>query len=123
MNFICMHINYFYIVTLIIFILFRHVHAIEDISLEEFDDGKHDIVGEGTFGVCKKKVYRGHIVAVKYFKDNSLPSDVEKEALMISEFDHPGILINFLSLHQFHNCGYISKIQYFASIEVVNLLT
>jgi hypothetical protein len=38
-----------------------------------------------------KKAYRGHIVAVKYFKDKlALPSDVEKEALMISTFDHPG---------------------------------
>lgn len=108
MNFSCIHINcYFYIITSL---SFRDVHQIEENSLEDFDDGKHDIVGEGTFGVCKKKVYRGHIVAVKYFKDNSLPSDVEKEALMISTFDHPGILINFLNPHQFHNCGYISKI-------------
>ncbi|XP_028416021.1 spindle assembly checkpoint kinase-like [Dendronephthya gigantea] len=67
-----------------------NVHQIEEISLKDFDDGKHDI-GEGTFGVCRKKVYRGHIVAVKYFKDNSLSSDVEKEALMISAFDHPGL--------------------------------
>jgi hypothetical protein len=54
----------------------------------EDNDG---IIGKGTFGTRMKKAYRDHIVAVKYFKDKlALPSDVEKEALMISTFDHPG---------------------------------
>ena len=56
----------------------------------EDNDG---IIGKGTFGTCMKKAYRDHIVAVKYFKDKlAIPSDVEKEALMISTcaYDHPG---------------------------------
>ena len=89
----------FYIVA---YLLFRNVHQIERKSLEDMDEDNYDIIGEGTFGICKKKVYRGHIVAVKYYKDNLLASDVEKEALMISTFDHPGIIINSSSLHQFH---------------------
>ena len=76
---------------ILLHLLFRNVHQLERNSLEDFDDENHDVVGEGIFGVCKKEVYRGHIVAIKYYKDNSLPSDVQKEALTISTFDHPGI--------------------------------
>ena len=37
--------------------------------------------------------YRGFIVAVKQFKDKSMRADVEREAKMISIFDHPGTIV------------------------------
>ena len=41
------------------------MHQIQPDSLEVVEDNKTKI-GEGVFGKCKKKMYRGQIVAVKY---------------------------------------------------------
>jgi hypothetical protein len=65
------------------------MHQIQPHSLGDVEDRKTKI-GEGVFGKCKKKIYRGQIVAVKYFKSHSRYSDVEREAKMIMRFDHPG---------------------------------
>ena len=65
------------------------MHQIQPDSLEVVEDNKTKI-GEGVFGKCKKKMYRGQIVAVKYFKSHARSSDVEHEAKMIMKFDHPG---------------------------------
>lgn len=49
------------------------------------------MLGEGTFGKCVKRVYRGQDVAVKYFKNYSTAENVSLEAMMINSFDHPGM--------------------------------
>jgi hypothetical protein len=46
------------------------MHQIQPHSLGDVEDRKTKI-GEGVFGKCKKKIYRGQIVAVKYFKSHS----------------------------------------------------
>ena len=50
-----------------------------------------DILGEGRFGLCYKKLYRGHKVAVKYYKKSTI-KEVYDEAAHISDCDHPGRL-------------------------------
>ena len=67
------------------------------IKPESLDDVKYEQkkIGEGVFGKCRKKIYRGQIVAVKYFKSHARVVDVEHEAKMMS-FDHPG---NYSDLH------------------------
>ncbi|KAK3716253.1 hypothetical protein QZH41_000056 [Actinostola sp. cb2023] len=53
-------------------------------------------LGEGRFGLCEKKLFRGKIVAVKYFKASAVTAQmVEKEAKMINSFDHPGVPIAY----------------------------
>ena len=65
------------------------MHQIQPDSLGDVEDTKIKI-GEGVFGKCKKQMYRGQAVAVKYFKANAKSSVVEHEAKMIMRFDHPG---------------------------------
>ena len=66
------------------------MHEIELPNLKELSGGGDNKIGEGTFGVCEKKDYRGFVVAVKQFKGKASRADVEQEAMMISSFDHPG---------------------------------
>jgi predicted Ser/Thr protein kinase len=75
----------------------RSIHEIDLANLTEFSSGQtENKIGEGTFGVCVKKMYRGHVVAVKQFKSHTSRTDVEKEAIMINSFDHPGMkIINY----------------------------
>ena len=65
------------------------MHHIKPDSLDDVTDGQKRI-GEGVFGKCQKKIYRGQIVAVKYFKSHARVADIEHEAKMIMSFDHPG---------------------------------
>ena len=68
------------------------MHEIEEKNIKDIHDESDVVIGEGTFGKCVKKLYRAHVVAVKYFKGkHTLAADVEKEALMINLFNHPGI--------------------------------
>lgn len=76
---------------------FRNVHQIEKENIEDINEDIDNLIGEGKFGTCMKKVYRGHVVAVKYYRGGSLASDVEKEAMMINTFDRPG---EYLTLSQ-----------------------
>jgi predicted Ser/Thr protein kinase len=66
-------------------------HEIELANLKELSEKEDNKIGEGTFGICSKKRYRGYVVCVKQFKDKSRRMDVEQEALMIQSFDHPGM--------------------------------
>jgi len=43
-------------------------------------------IGEGVFGVCSKKLYRGIAVAVKQFKANVSVSLVKQEASVLSKW-------------------------------------
>ena len=58
------------------------------------NDGGHSgegcLLGEGVFGVCSKKLYRGINVAVKQFKENVSLSLVKHEASILAKMDHPG---------------------------------
>ena len=72
------------------FVYYRAIHEIDPANLIQLPSEQGDILGEGTFGTCMKKMYRGFVVAVKQFKGYSSRSDVEKEASMINSFDHPG---------------------------------
>jgi hypothetical protein len=65
------------------------MHQIQPDSLGDVEDTKIKI-DEGVFGKCKKKMYRGQAVAVKYFKAHAKSSVLEHEAKMIMRFDHPG---------------------------------
>ena len=70
--------------------VFRHEIEIENLKkITDVDDN----VGEGTFGICSKQHYRGFMVAVKQYEGRTSKSDVEKEAMMINSFDHPGIRV------------------------------
>ena len=52
--------------------------------------GEGSLLGEGVFGVCSKKLYRGINVAVKQFKENVSLSLVKHEASILVKMDHPG---------------------------------
>ena len=52
--------------------------------------GEKSYLGEGVFGVCSKKLYRGIAVAVKQFKANVSISVVKHEASVLAKMDHPG---------------------------------
>jgi predicted Ser/Thr protein kinase len=65
------------------------LRQIENHNIKDFPRNEI-LIGEGRFGICETKMYRGKVVAVKYFKGNSAPQAVEKEALMINTLDHPG---------------------------------
>ena len=52
--------------------------------------GEESYLGEGVFGVCSKKLYRGIAVAVKQFKANVSISLVKHEASVLANLDHPG---------------------------------
>ena len=52
--------------------------------------GEESYLGEGVFGVCSKKLYRGIAVAVKQFKENVSISLVKHEASVLAKMDHPG---------------------------------
>lgn len=52
--------------------------------------GEESYLGEGVFGVCSKKLYRGIAVAVKQFKANVSISLVKHEASVLAKMDHPG---------------------------------
>ncbi|XP_028416019.1 uncharacterized protein LOC114539575 [Dendronephthya gigantea] len=67
------------------------IHEIDPANLKILSSGRKNKIGEGTFGICVKKMYRGHVVAVKQFKSHTSRTDVEKEAMMINSFDHPGL--------------------------------
>lgn len=76
----------------IAFNLFRSAfHEIELANLKELSEKDDSKIGEGTFGICSKKCYRGFVVCVKQFKGKRSRMDVEQEALMIKSFDHPGM--------------------------------
>ena len=66
----------------------RQLHEIERCNLKDVPE--QDVLGSGVFGYCKKMLYRGHVVAVKFFNKTSL--DAVKEASMIQTFDNEGIL-------------------------------
>ena len=65
------------------------MHQISPDNIKDIEIGQENL-GEGTFGKCSKKIYRGQIVAVKYFKSYSQVADIEHESKMIMAFDHPG---------------------------------
>jgi hypothetical protein len=43
-------------------------------------------------------MYIGFVIAVKQFKSYTSRIDVEKEAMMINLFDHPGMKVNNLTV-------------------------
>lgn len=67
------------------------MHQINPENLKDVKEGQEQL-GEGVFGQCMKKMYRGQIVATKYFKPHTKVADVEREAKLIMGFDHPGNL-------------------------------
>ena len=52
--------------------------------------GEGSLLGEGVFGVCSRKLYRGINVAVKQFKENVSLSLVKHEASILAKMDYPG---------------------------------
>ena len=52
--------------------------------------GEESYLGEGVFGVCSKKLYRGIAVAVKQFKADVSIYLVKHEASVLANLDHPG---------------------------------
>ena len=102
--------EYLYITALI---LYRSsFHEIELANLKELPGKDDDKIGQGTFGICSKKRYRGFVVCVKQFKGKSSRKDVEEEAQMIKSFDQPGrsfiantLLLLFLMLNNSKPCN------------------
>ena len=74
------------------------MHQIQPHSLGDVEDRKTKI-GEGVFGKCKNKIYRGQIVAVKYFKSHSRYSAVDHEENFFMRFDHPGTSTRLTKMH------------------------
>ena len=47
--------------------------------------------GKGVYGKCYLKMYQGHLVVAKEFRENVTPSEVMKEANMLATLSHAGI--------------------------------
>lgn len=77
----------------------RSIHEIDLANLKELPSVyTNNKLGEGTFGNCVQKMYIGFVIAVKQFKSYTSRIDVEKEAMMINLFDHPGMKVNNLTV-------------------------
>jgi len=68
------------------------VFSPKEISRHNLEDANSsvEVLGEGVFGICSKKVYRGITVAVKQFKDRVSLSLVKHEASILAKMEHPG---------------------------------
>ena len=73
----------------LLFIVCRQLHQIDQKNLK--DNPGEEILGKGGFGISKKMLYRGHVVAVKYFNSNVTSDAVQNEAKMLNTFDHNGM--------------------------------
>ena len=62
----------------------------KNLTDDTIQSGEESYLGEGVFGVCCKKLYRGIAVAVKQFKANVSISLVKHEASVLARMDHPG---------------------------------
>ena len=62
----------------------------KNLTDDRSQSGGESYLGEGAFGVCSKKLYRGISVAVKQFKANVSISLVKHEASVLAKLDHPG---------------------------------
>ena len=62
----------------------------KNLTDDRYQSGEESYLGEGVFGVCSKKLYRGIAVAVKQFKANVSISLVKHEASVLAKMDHPG---------------------------------
>ena len=62
----------------------------KNLTDDRIQSGEESYLGEGVFGVCSKKLYRGIAVAVKQFKGNVSISLVKHEASVLAKMDHPG---------------------------------
>jgi len=62
----------------------------KNLTDDRSQSGEESYLGEGVFGVCSKKLYRGISVAVKQFKANASISLVKHEASVLAKLDHPG---------------------------------
>ena len=62
----------------------------KNLTDDRSQSGEESYLGEGVFGVCSKKLYRGIAVAVKQFKANVSISLVKHEASVLANLDHPG---------------------------------
>ena len=71
------------------FFVFRFAKSIEQKNLTELSH-ENSTLGSGSFGVCKKMLYRGITVAVKTFQEDANLDLVKWEADVLSLFDHPG---------------------------------
>jgi hypothetical protein len=58
------------------------MHQINPEDLKEVKGGQEQI-DESVFDKCIKKMYRGQMVATKYFKPHTKVTDVEHEVEMI----------------------------------------
>ena len=47
--------------------------------------------GKDVYGKCYLKMYQGHLVMAKEFRENVTPSEVMKEASMLATVSHTGI--------------------------------
>ena len=57
----------------------------KNLTDDRSQSGEESDLGEGVYGVCSKKLYRGIAVAVKQFKAN-----VKHEASVLAKWDHQG---------------------------------
>ena len=62
----------------------------KNLTDDRSQSGEESYLGEGVFGVCSKKLYRGIAVAVKQFKADVSISLVKHEASVLANLDHPG---------------------------------
>jgi len=63
----------------------------KEINRQNLEDvNNHVVLGEGVFGICYKKIYRGITVAVKQFKDSASLTLVKREASILAKMEHPG---------------------------------
>ena len=70
-----------------------HMFSLKQINRHHLARASHgEVLGEGVFGVCTKKTYRGIMVAVKQFKENVHLSLVRREASVLAKMEHPGNL-------------------------------
>jgi hypothetical protein len=76
----------------------RLLHQIDQNNLKDLHAPGEEILGSGVFGICKKKSFRGHTVAVKFFNKKMSAEAVKKEAGMMNIFDHNGMYLTFVTV-------------------------
>ena len=62
---------------------FTNVNENENASMTSF--------GKGVYGKCYLKMYQGHLVVAKEFRDKVTPSEVINEANMLAQLSHEGL--------------------------------
>ena len=60
-------------------------------NVDENENASTTCFGKGVYGKCYVKMYQGHLVVAKEFREKVTPSEVMKEANMLAALSHAGL--------------------------------